>query len=199
MTRGTSGDLERALQRVGDIHAQLARGAFFRGYRALPVAATGVGALLLAAAQSLFWPAANAQDHALAWLGLAMSCVVLVALDMRLRGRSLRRHELLPALGQFVPALAVGLLVTWSLWDRAELLLGLWSLFFGLGALSSCPFLPRVFLGVVAVYLAAGAVLLVTALPGTTPSPWGMGLTFGVGQLLAGALLWRELEPGGRP
>jgi len=197
MSRSSPAELERALERVADIHAQLARSAYFRGYRALPVAAMGVAALAFAAAQASFAPAADAQGHALSWLVLAVTCVTLVGLDM-LR-RKPRRRELLLALGQLVPALGVGLVVTVALWSHAELLPGLWALLFGLGVLASCPLLPRAFLMIVALYLAAGTVLLLTATPGATPSPWGMGLTFGLGHLLAGALLWHELEPGEQP
>ena len=187
--------VEDALARLADIHAQVARGAHFHGYRAAPVAAMGVVALIAAAAEGTFvWHALGAaapspQQHAAYWLGVAALCAGIAVLDL------VRRYGLLPrrttglALGQLAPALGVGFVLAWTLWSSAELLPGLWTMVFGLGVLASAPYLPRPVLAVALYYIAAGAALTLATREGIGASPWTMGLTFGVGQLASAAAL----------
>ena len=63
-----------------------------------------------------------------------------------------------------------------------------------LGYFASRPYLPRMMGWVGLFYLAAGAVLLLLAPGGGSVRPWGMGLTYGIGQLFAGFVLYWNLE-----
>ena len=78
----------------------------------------------------------------------------------------------------------VGAIVTGVMLQRPGLesqLPGLWATTFALGIWSGRPYLPKA-VGLVALfYLLAGTWLLVIS-DGAVPSPWGMGLTFGIGQ-----------------
>jgi hypothetical protein len=199
-----SDGIDDALARLADIHAQVARGAHFRGYRAAPVAVTAGVAVAAAAVE----PAAlellgrfdalarlvggaltSPQLHAVHWTGVAVVAILITAADL------LRRHGLLPrratalALGQLAPALAVGLVLLFALWSHAELLPGLWTMVFGLGILASAPYLPRAVAGIALYYLVAGVAMTLTAEAGVAASPWLMGLTFGGGQLASAAVL----------
>jgi signal transduction histidine kinase len=97
------------------------------------------------------------------------------------------------AIEQFVPALAVGVLLTVVLVRVAPgdfwLLPGLWSLIFSLGVFASCRFLPRQMFAVGVWYLVAGLFTLVVASGPKAFLPWTMGIPFGVGQLLVAAVL----------
>jgi hypothetical protein len=64
---------------------------------------------------------------------------------------------------------------------------------FGLGILASRRQLPRATFWVGAYYLLAGCFCLAWANGEFALSPWALGVTFGVGQLLSAAVL---LEPG---
>lgn len=193
-----SDGLDDALARLADIHAQVARGEHFRGYRAAPVAVTAGMALLAAAVEPAVlasgWSEALAalsapQQHAAYWVGVALFGIGVPGVDL------LRRHGLLPrratalALGQLAPALVVGLVLLVALWSHAELLPGLWTLVFALGVLASAPYLPRAVAGIAGFYLVAGVAMTLTAEAGVAPSPWLMGLTFGAGQLASAAVL----------
>ena len=74
------------------------------------------------------------------------------------------------------------------------LLPGLWALSFGLGIFASRPYMVRGSGWVALYFYATGAVLLWTAQAPDTLSPWTVGGTFGVGQLLAAAVLYWNLE-----
>jgi hypothetical protein len=65
---------------------------------------------------------------------------------------------------------------------------------FSLGVFASCRLLPRSVFAVGVFYMAAGIMSLVWARGDAALSPWAMGLPFGVGQLLAAAMLYVTLE-----
>lgn len=187
-------ELDDALARLSDIHAQVARGAIFRGYRAAPVAAMGGVALLGAAVEAIAYPGFGAAAHAWFWLGVAAVCATIGAVDMWCTRRSLPVRTVSIAVAQLVPSLVVGLVLGLLLADRAELLPGVWTMVFGLGVLASRPYLPSAVLGVALFYVVAGVAMAFAARDGAVVSPWAMGLTFGVGQVVAAAALHRSQE-----
>ena len=102
-----------------------------------------------------------------------------------------------PGMGQSIVAVLAGILVTVVLLrvapDSIWILPGLWQILFSLGVFASARFLPRAVFAVAAWYLIAGLICLSWAATDRTLSPWVMGLPFGIGQLLAAAILqWSE-------
>jgi hypothetical protein len=97
------------------------------------------------------------------------------------------------AVEQFLPCVVVGMVLTVVLMriapQDAWMLPGLWAVLFSLGIFASCRFLPRQMFAVGAWYLAAGLVCLLVAANHHALLPWGMGISFGVGQLLVAAVL----------
>ena len=65
---------------------------------------------------------------------------------------------------------------------------GLWQVIFSLGVFSSCRFLPRPMIAAGAWYLLTGLTCLALA-DNRALSPWTMGISYGVGQLLVAAIL----------
>ena len=97
-----------------------------------------------------------------------------------------------------MPAVVAGGLVTYVLVSTAPdsvwLLPGLWQVLFSLGVFASCRLLPRAVFAVAVFYMIAGMLSLVWTRGDAALSPWAMGLPFGVGQLLAAAVLYLTLE-----
>ena len=131
------------------------------------------------------------------WVATATVAVSVSALETIFRVRrvhpGLAREMIQSAAEQFIPCVVVGLLLTVVLMRIAPqdswMLPGLWAVVFSLGIFASCRFLPRQMFGVGAWYLAAGLVCLLSASGNHALSPWAMGITFGVGQLLVAAVL----------
>jgi|GEM_PF-685172 len=192
MGSGSEFDVEDALRQVADIHAQVARSSFFRGYRSEIAVGQAVLAFGTAAVEWIYWASLDAQAHAMIWLSVAFVCALASLIDLALRRRSLPRPSIKLAALQLTPALVVGVSLAPLLWDQAELLPGLWTTIFGLGLLSSAPYLPGHIRLLGLFYLAAGAVMAHAAGIGLS-SPWPMGLTFCGGQLVAAAIL-REIQ-----
>lgn len=189
-------DLVEALDRIDAIHTHLTRGEQYRGYRPAALALSGVAGLIAALAQ----PAVVDEHDPLAfvryWVVIALLCAAVAGgatvFAYLFREDDLARRRTRVVMRQFLPCLLAGALVTVTLTrppyqDSAVTLLpGLWALLYGLGTAASLPYLPRAAGLVTAWYLAAaGVVFFLDALPGG----WVVGVPFGVGQLLAAAVL----------
>ncbi len=197
-------DLHDALSQIAEIRQQMARTEVFRGYRAGPVAASG-GLAMLAAVVQTGWigdPSGQKAAYLGLWIGAAVVSGVAAGLGIAARRRliasSWSREVTRLALEQFAPSVVAGGLLTAvivrSVPEAFSLLPGLWQILFGLGVFASCRLLPRATWLVAAFYLATG--LFVVGLGPAALSPWAMGLPFGVGQILAAAVLYWNLERG---
>jgi hypothetical protein len=193
-------ELQRALSQISEIHAQVLRTEVFRGYRSLPMVVTGTIAMCAAAAQPSLAPPVAVADYVSYWVlvsGICLSvCIVDLVRGARVADRREFRRRSLPVVLQFVPAIAVGAALYLGLvgGEAARLLPGLWALVYCLGVFASRPYLPRAVGWVAAFYFGAGLWLLWSADAHAIPSPWAMGLTFGMGQLLLAVVLHVNLE-----
>jgi len=200
-------ELQQALSEIHSIRTQVARGTEFRGYGPASIAASGILALVVAAAQTQ-WMAKSAKADLTIWLGVwagtAVVSVFLTGLETFVRARRVHvgfaKEMVQSAVAQFLPAVMVGFLLAVVMMRAAPeecwMLPGLWELIFSLGVFASCRFLPRQMFAVGVWYLAAGLFCLVAGSAARSLSPWTMGIPFGVGQLLVAAVLqFRYGEP----
>lgn len=194
-------DVSRALDQIAEIHQQIAKGEVYRGYRSLPVAASGLIGLGAAALQ----PPGIAQEPVrfLAyWMAVAACAACIGASEIifnyLVREDEPSRRRTRQVVGQFLPAVAAGAAIgpcfTHVLPHEVVLLPGIWAVCFGLGVFASRPYLPRASGGIALYYLIAGVLLLWTAAGPGALSGWRVGGTFAAGQLLASLVLWWNLE-----
>ncbi len=194
--------LDDALDQLRAIHAQVLRSEVYRGYRALPTAATGLMAIGAAVLQTTWAPPADVAEFATFWIVVAAIAAATAAGDLLIRAirhdDRLRRRQTAAALAQLAPALAIGAAATPVMLampaPAATLLPALWALWFALALFASRPFLPRRMGFVAAFYAVAGFLLLTPGLREPLPAPFGMGMTFGIGQLAAALVLHLDLE-----
>lgn len=200
-----------AISQISEIHDHLTRSEVYRGYRSVPMALSGGmafgGALLQ---ESVLRSSALSGDGGLSayylhyvgfWLTIAALSAIMAGAGIvvrYVREPVLARRQARRVIGQFVPCLVAGTLVTYPvLHSNAQwvpLLPGLWSTLFGLGIFASRPYLPRAIGWVALFYVFAGAILLSLAGDGSSLSPWAMGWTFGVGQFAAALVLYWKIE-----
>lgn len=197
-------DLHEALSQISEIRHQMARTEVFRGYRAAPVAASGAIALVAGFAQHAWIPDPSRQisPYLVLWVGSAVLSaavtVAAIAARRRMDGSSWGREVTRLALEQFAPCLLAGGLVTFVIArtrpESLSMLPGLWQILFSMGVFASCRLLPRATGAVAIFYLGTGLVSL--SLGDAALSPWAMAIPFGVGQCLAAAILYWNLERG---
>lgn len=195
-------DVGRALEQIAEIHAHLAKGEVYRGWRSVPVASSGLVGIAAAA-----WQSATARPlepwsflkywMAVALIALGVGCAEIVWHYVARADENERRRSR-QVMGQFLPAPLAGAIMTWALMRLSPalvtLLPGLWALLFGVGVFAARPYVPRMSIWVARYYWTVGLALLWSSGGAGTLSPWTIGGTFGVGQLLgAGALYW-DLE-----
>jgi hypothetical protein len=201
-------DLNEALTEITAIRRQIVRTAEFRGYGPITVAMTGLVAIAAAEVQARLFPVAahDVVTYLTLWISTAAIAISLIGFEMVVRSRtihsSLAQEMILHAVEQLVPSGIAGVLVTAVLIKVAPeavwMLPGLWQILFSLGVFASVRFLPRAVFAIALWYLFAGLVCLSLAATERTLSPWMMGLPFGIGQLLAAAILqWSEIGADG--
>jgi hypothetical protein len=197
-------ELHEALTQITEIRLQMARTEVFRGYRAVAAAFSGAVAVSAATVQVLLVrePEQQINAYLILWIGAAVVSALSAVLEMAIRARNatspLTREITLLAMEQFSPCLVAGALVTMVLVRSAPqsvwMLPGLWQIFYSLGIFASCRLLPRSIFGVAIFYLITGLSTLALAQGEWALSPWAMAIPFGVGQVLAAAVLYRTLE-----
>ena len=196
--------LDEALRQISDIRQQMARSEVFLGYRSLTVGCSGVLALMAAVCQPylITSPGNDLQRYLLLWISVAAISSIVAGLEMWWRTRvsesALTRQMTLLAVGQFLPSVVVGALLTLCIYRSAPqvawMLPGLWSLVFSLGIFASYRLLPREVFWVGLYYAACGVGCLLWGQGDSAFSPWLMGISFGGGQLLGAAILYWTLE-----
>ena len=111
-------EYNKALSQISEIHAQLAKGEIYRGFRSLPVALSGLAGFAAAAlAPRLLAPTTSAARCA---IGSGRNCLWL---DWLLRDRlelpdargCFRSATIAKVWGQFLPGLAAGIGLTWCI------------------------------------------------------------------------------------
>lgn len=197
-------DLSSALDQISEIRRQMVRGQVFRGYRAQTTAVTGLLAIGLAAVQSklVHHPWQQLPLYIGLWCGLAVVCAAIFAVEQMMRCRRLaspmQTERTIDAAERFIPSLAAGAILTVVffrfLTPHCWMLPGLWAILFSQGIFASRTLLPRGISVAAGFYLIAGCLNLVLARGVHAFSPWAMGLTFGIGQLLASGVLYWNLE-----
>ena len=202
-------DLSRALADIAAIHEQIAKGEIYRGYRPLPIAASG----LIGLAAAWFEGPHDPVGFVLYWTTVAAVAGLVGASEIIhnyvVHDDVAARRQTRQVVGQFLPSVLAGAIITSSLVhlsatesENAALLTilpGLWALCFGIGTFASRPYLPRASHVIAVFYFAAGVTLLWNARDDAL-SGWWVGGTFGAGQLMAAIVLYVQggREPGGQ-
>jgi hypothetical protein len=195
-------ELRDAIEQISTIRTQLAATEHLRSLRAVPVAMSGVFALLAAIVQPWLCadPLGDPAPYLWLWCGTAVFSGLLATLVVARRslaspGALSVANARLAAM-QFAPHLVVGAIVTWfvasELGQQLWLLPGLWQLLFGLGNLAAHRLLPAPALCVGVLFVASGTTCLWFG--ERALDPWAMGLPFAVGQLALAAILWWHHE-----
>jgi len=195
-------ELDRAIHQISEIHRHLARSEVYRGFRSIPIALSGVVGLLGGLFQERTIGTSPGWDFVFYWSGVAGIALVVslsgIAVNYWKTDDASNRRRTQRVVGQFIPGLSAGLLLTITLYSRettwVPILPGVWTIFFSLGIFSARPYLPGAMGWLALGFLVAGCVLLLLAPDGRSLSPWGMGLVFGVGQIASALILYWDLE-----
>jgi hypothetical protein len=195
-------DVPRALTEIAEIRASLAKAEVYRGYRSVPIAASGIVGFGAAWLQPATLSTSDPTGFVLYWAIVAFVAGSVGASEIVynyiVNEDEVGRRRTWQVTGQFLPSLLAGVIVTVSLLHLSAslvpLLPGLWAICFGLGIFASRPFLPRASTLVAFYFYVAGTALIWTAEAPTAMSGWHVGLTFGIGQLIGAVVLYWQVE-----
>lgn len=194
--------IDEALEQIEEIHKQVHRSELYRGYRSILIAGMGAVALVAALLQARFVEPGHPLSFVYFWVAVATANFVLpmgqILFQYFAQETALERRKTRMAVGQFLPCVLAGAFLTFAV-CKTDLgfivfLPGLWSILFGMGVYASRPFLPGAIHWMAAFFFLAGLVLLALVPSAQSLSPWGMGLTFGLGLELGAFILYFNLE-----
>jgi hypothetical protein len=197
-------ELDEALGRIDQIHAQLARSETFRGFRSVTVGFSGILGLVVSGIQGARLPQPTVQvtEYLQLWIGAALLSICVVAAELVYRGLVIdsprKRHLTILTIRQFAPCLVAGAAITAvvgrNALEAAWMLPGLWAICFALGVFACSRLLPRAIVWIGVHYLVAGTFCLTFGPGPHALSPWMMVGTFGIGQLASAFILYCALE-----
>jgi hypothetical protein len=195
-------DVPRALEQIAEIRSAMARADVYRGYRSVPLAASGFAGLGAAWLQPKALPANDPVGFVVYWTIVAFVAGAIGASEIlynyAVNDDEVARRRTRQVTGQFLPSLLAGVIVTVSILHLspalAAILPGLWAICFGLGTFASRMYLPRAATVVAFYYYLAGIALLWTADAPDAMNGWHVGVTFGIGQLIAAGVLYWQIE-----
>jgi len=195
-------DVTRALDQIAEIHQQIAKGEMYRGYRSLPLAASGLMGLAAAWLQPSSLGSADPIGFVVYWTAIAAGASFVgsseIIYSYVVHESASGRRKTREVVGQFLPSVLAGAAITVCFAHLSptlvSLLPGLWAICFGLGTFASRPYLPKASGWVALFYYAAGFTLLWVARGSEPLTGWWVGGVFGVGQLLAALVVWWNLE-----
>lgn len=195
-------DVTRALDQIAEIHRQIAKGEVYRGYRSLPIAASGLMGIAAAWLQPTSLGTSDPIGFVLYWTAIAVGAGFVGSSEMIhtyvVHEDGTARRQTRRVVGQFLPSLVGGAAITLCFTHLSAalvpLLPGLWAICFGIGTFASRPYLPKASGWIALFYYAAGFTLLWIARGPEPLTGWSVGGVFGAGQLLAALVLWWNLE-----
>jgi hypothetical protein len=194
-------ELPRALAQIAEIHEQVTKADVYRGYRSVPLAASGLTGLIAAWLQ----PSGLSADpigFVVYWFTVASLAgfvgISEIVYNYVVHDEARARRRTRRVVGQLLPSLLGGAIVTACFVHLGAalvpLLPGVWAICFGIGIFASHPYLVRASGWVGLYYYAVGVTLLWNASDPETLNAWAVGGTFGVGQLLTALVLYWNLE-----
>ena len=180
----------------------MARSEVYRGYRSIPVAASGLIGIVAAWLEPSFLSRTDPVGFVLYWTLVAALAALIgsseIVYNYAVHDDTMTRRRTRQVVGQFLPSVLAGGIVTASFVRLSPalvpLLPGLWAICFGIGTFASRPYLPKTSGYVALFYYAAGVVFLWVAHGPEPLAGWWVGGTFGIGQTLAALVLYWNLE-----
>jgi hypothetical protein len=194
-------EVSRAIADLAEVRTRLAAVQRFRGLSGGAAFASGIAAIVSGAIQAASIPSpittADGTRYITIWIAcLACSLVVNYGAIVLWLGRhwSVRSRVELKTVGMTIlPSVVAGGLFTAAFVARGELglLPGMWCLCYALGLIASRAMAPPGIGWVAALFAASGTALLFA--PGINALAWWvMPATFGIGQIVIGALVSRD-------
>lgn len=201
-------EINRALDQITEIHKHLTKAEVYRGYRAVPVGISGILGIIAAFIQPHIIGSQPTTKFLIYWVVVGLLCGSISGGEILInyyrnitKGHTVAQRQTRLVIGQILPSLIAGGLITFVIFNintlqAVALCPGLWAIVYGLGTFASRPYLSRMIGWVALYYLASGVILFALAFSEGNPSlsPWGMGITFGVGQIFGGCVLYWNLE-----
>lgn len=197
-------ETDNAINKLEEIHAQLAKSGIYRGYRSVYVAVSGLIAFIATLCYPAFVEYTVSRAFVYYWVAVALiNCTLAAGMIFYQYIKTETRFEkqkILKVSAQFAHMFIAGAIVTiaitYSDSSYIPLLPGIWAVLFGMGIVTMRPYLPALVILAVFYYFLAGAVLFILSRTHPGLLAQAMGAGFGLGQLISAGILYWSIERG---
>jgi hypothetical protein len=195
-------DTNDALDKIEEIHNQLSKFGLYKGYKSIVVAISGLIGICGASIQRFFVKEIDGIDFVIFWCIIAginlVLCTLMILYQYFFKESDFERKKTLAVMVQFIPMIIGGIIVTpfFALNGSSSILLlpGLWALLFGIGILNVRPYLSGLTFIASAFYFLGAIILFYLRFYFMDLLSIGMGLTFGIGQIISAFVLYWSME-----
>jgi hypothetical protein len=195
-------DSSDAMNKISEIYSQLSKTGVYRGYKPHVIAFSGIISIIAAILKPYLILTQTSMNFIIYWVIIAVInltiCTLMILYQYFFKENQFERQKTLIIMIQFIPMIIAGGIATifLSYNDGTSILLlpGIWAILFGMGIFNVRPYLTNLTIIAAIFYFISSIVLFYLKFYHVNLLSIGMGLTFGIGQLLSAFILYWSIE-----
>lgn len=195
-------DINEAIDNISEIHHQLSKAAIYKGYKPVVVTISGIIGMLASIIQTFLIKNFLSIYFVIFWVIVAVInltlCTLMILYQYFFKENIHEKQKTLCIMTQFIPMMIAGAIITVFLAlngkDTIPFLPAIWAMIFSMGIFNVRPYLSNLTIIPAAFYIICSLFLFYLRLYNTNLLPIGMGLSFGLGQILSAMTLYWSIE-----
>ena len=193
---------DEAIEKISEIYHHLSKAGIYRGYKPIVVAISGIIGIIASIIQPFFINNYFSINFVLYWISIAALnltlCTLVILYQYFFKENFHEKQKTICIMIQFIPMVIAGAIITLFFIPNDKLTLpllpGIWAIIFSLGIFNVRPHLTNLTLIPAFYYLLCSIMLFWLKFYNINLLSFGMGITFGFGQLISALTLYRSIE-----
>lgn len=195
-------DINEAINNISEIHHQLSRTNIYKGYKPVVVVISGIIGMLASIIQPFFIKNFLSISFVFYWVIVAainlVLCSLMILYQYFFKEDIHEKQKTLCIMTQFIPMIIAGAIITLFFTFNGEstipFLPAIWALIFSMGIFNVRPYLTNLTIIPAVFYILSSIFLFYLRLYNINLLSFGMGFTFGMGQILSALTLYWSIE-----
>ncbi len=195
-------DINEAVNNISEIHHQLSKTSIYRGYKPIVVGISGILGITASIIQPFFIKNFLSVSFVIYWVIVAAInltlCTLMILYQYFFKENIHEKQKTICIMTQFIPMIIAGAIITLFFTLNGDVttpfLPAIWAMIFSLGIFNIRPYLTNLTIISAAFYLLCSVFLFYLKSYNLNLLSFGMGLTFGFGQIISAIILYLSIE-----